>query len=136
MKRRFNWRLWGGLLLAVVAFFSYFTFFVRYPSTRDVPWVSFLLFLGAVSLLVAGWRRAPRKIVASIVLALGLAVTGFFTFAVTLGSRQMPAADGAPAVGQKVPEFTLRDTANRNVALSQMLGQSNGVLLVFYRGFW
>ncbi|HEY0160194.1 MAG TPA: hypothetical protein VGF28_23100 [Thermoanaerobaculia bacterium] len=136
MKRRFNWRLWGGLLLAVVAFFSYFTFFVRYPATRDVPWVSFLLFLGAVSLLVAGWRRAPRKIVASIVLALGLAVTGFFTFAVTLGSRQLPAADGAPGVGQKVPEFTLRDTANRNVALSQMLGQSNGVLLVFYRGFW
>jgi hypothetical protein len=135
MKRRFNWALWGGLLLAVIAFLSYFTFFVRYPVTRDVPWASFLLFLGAIALLVAGWRRAPRKIVASIVLVLGLAITAMFTHSVLVGSK-VPAAAGAPAVGEKAPEFTLRDSANRDVALSNLLAQSNGVLLIFYRGYW
>lgn len=136
MAKRFNWPLWAGLLLTVIAFLSYFSFFVRYPATRDVPWVSFLLFIAAVALLVAGWRRAPRKIVPSIVVALGLAVTALFTFSVTLGSRQLPAAEGAPAVGEKAPEFTLRDTANREVALSRLLADSNGVLLIFYRGYW
>ncbi len=135
MKTRFNWPLWGGLLLTVVAFLSYFSFFARFPVTRDVPWASFLLVLVAVALLVMGWRRAPRKIVASIVLVLGLAITGLFTYSVTAGSK-VPAAEGAPNVGQQAPAFTLRDTANREVALSNLLAQSNGVLLVFYRGYW
>jgi hypothetical protein len=135
MKTRFNWPLWGGLLLTVVAFLSYFSFFARFPVTRDVPWASFLLVLVAVALLVTGWRRAPRKIVASIVLVLGLAITGLFTYSVTAGSK-VPAAERAPNAGQQAPAFTLRDTSNREVALSNLLAQSNGVLLVFYRGYW
>jgi hypothetical protein len=135
MKRRFNWQLWSGLLLAVIAFVSYFSFFARYPLTRDVPWVSFLLLLLAVALLVAGWRRAERKVVSSIVVALGLLVTGAFTYTVTVGSK-LPGAGDAPAVGEKAPGFALPDTANRAVALDALLRQSNGVLLIFYRGYW
>ena len=134
--KRFNWRLWSGLLLAVVAFFSYFGFLAQFPATRDVPWVSFLLLLAAAVLLVTGWRRAPRKIGASIVAVLGFIVIGGFTFLVTVGSRNMPAAAGAPAVGAKAPEFTLPDTQNRPVSLSAALNGSNGVLLIFYRGYW
>jgi len=36
--KRFNWALWGGLLLAVAAFLSYFAFFSQFPLTRDVPY--------------------------------------------------------------------------------------------------
>lgn len=136
MKRRFNWPLWTGLLLAVVAFFSYYGFFSRFPVTRDVPWVSFLLLLIAVALLVTGWRRAQRKVLASIVAVLGLLVTGFFTFMVTAGSKGLPLSNRAPAVGEKAPAFTLVDTQNRPVALNDLLSGSNGVLLVFYRGYW
>jgi hypothetical protein len=134
--KRFNWQLWGGLVLAVVAFMSYFTFFAQFAITRDVPWVSFALFLLAIALLVAGWRRAPRKILASIVAVLGLFVAGAFTFMVTAGSKNLPLSQRAPAIGQKAPDFALPDTQGRKVSLSDVLGQSNGVVLIFYRGYW
>lgn len=136
MKRTFNWRLWLGLLLAVVAFGSYFGFFAQFEVTRDVPWVSFLLFAAAAALLISGWRRAPRKILASIVAALGCLVLGLFVFSVTVGSKGLPASQGAPAVGQQAPDFTLPDTQGRPVSLANLLGQSNGVVLIFYRGYW
>jgi hypothetical protein len=136
MKSRFNWQLWLGLVLAIVAFGSYFAFFSQFPITRDVPWASFGLFLVAVALLVSGWRRAPRKIVASIVAVLGLLVTGLFVFSVTVGSKDLPTSRSAPAVGQQAPDFTLPDTQRRQVSLANLLGQSNGVVLIFYRGYW
>lgn len=136
MKQRFNWPLWGGLILAVVAFLSYFQFFVRFPITRDVPWVSAVLFLIAVALLISGWRRAPRKILPTIVVGLGLFVTGAFTFYVTIGSKDLPQSGRAPAVGQRAPDFALPDTNNQTVSLSNVLAESNGVLLIFYRGYW
>lgn len=134
MKQRFNWMLWAGLLLAVVGFVSYFAFFSRFPVTRDVPWVNVVLLLVAAALLVIGWRRAPRKIVASIVAVLGFVVIGAFTAYVV--RSDVPPSSGAPAVGEKAPAFVLPDTANRMVSLDDALSGSNGVLLVFYRGYW
>jgi hypothetical protein len=136
MKQRFNWPLWSGLLLAVVAFVSYFALFAQYEITRDVPWTSFLLFAVAAVLLISGWRRAARKILPSIVAVLGILVLGAFTFLVTVGSKGLPVSSGAPAVGKKAPLFALADTNNRPVSLSNALAGSNGVLLVFYRGHW
>jgi MFS superfamily sulfate permease-like transporter len=133
--KRFNWALWGGLLLAVAAFLSYFAFFSQFPLTRDVPWVSALLFLVAAALLVTGWRRAPRKVLASIVTVLGFLVIGAFTFAI-LGTKNLPQSGRAPGIGQRAPSFALPDTQNRTVSLSDALDGSNGVLLVFYRGHW
>jgi peroxiredoxin len=135
--RRFNWRPWGGLALCVVAFLTYFTVLVQFPVTRDVPWVPFLLFAVAVWLLISGWRRAAgKKIVATIVAVLGLTILGLFTYSVTAGSKSLPVSAGAPAVGEKAPEFTLPDTRNRPVSLASQLTGANGVLLVFYRGYW
>jgi MFS superfamily sulfate permease-like transporter len=134
--KRFNWQLWLGLVLAVVAFVSYFVFFSQYEVTRDVPWASFVLFLIAIALLVSGWRRAPRKILASIVAVLGFVVAGLFIFSVTVGSKDLPAAQAAPAIAQRAPGFTLPDTRGQQVSLSNVLAQSNGVLLIFYRGYW
>lgn len=125
-------------MLSVVAFFSYPFFFYRFPVTRDVPWVSFLLFAIAIVLLVAGVRRAPgRKIGAIVVAILGAGVAVLFTLGVTIGSR-LPTGANVPAVGAKAPDFTLLDTNRKPVSLAQLLAEpgSKGVLLVFYRGYW
>lgn len=105
-----NWRLWIGFLLSIASFVSYFVFFYRFPITRDVPWVDFILFIAATVLLIAGVRRSQRKIRSGIVAFLGVAVFAFFVFAVTVASRQLPPSHGAPQVGQKAPDFTVLDS--------------------------
>jgi hypothetical protein len=150
--RRFNWPLWAGFLLTLIAAFSYFAFFVRFPVTRDFPWVNLLLFLLAAVLVVAGIRRGfardrrrpgLAKTATSIVTALSVLVFAFFVFAIFIAGRWLPASTGAPHVGQKVPDFTLSDSNGRQVSLPQLLAEPvmngkapNGVLLVFYRGWW
>ena len=149
--RRVNWPLWAGFLLALLAAFSYFALFVQFETTRDFPWVNLLLFAFAAVLLLLGIRRGfarerahptRSKIVASIVTTLGVLVIAFFVFAVFIAGRWLPASTNAPHVGQKVPEFTLSDSNNRQVSLNQLMSEPidgkapKGVLLVFYRGWW
>ena len=149
--RRFNWPLWAGFLLTLVAAFSYFGFFVRFPVTRDFPWANLLLFLVAAVFLWQGLRRGfardrahptRSKIVASIVGVLGVALIALFLFSYFVVGRWLPASKGAPQVGQKMPEFSLPDASGRQVSLNQLLstpvnGQPpKGVLLIFYRGYW
>jgi hypothetical protein len=131
-----NGRLWSGLLLSIAAALSYPYFFVRYPITRDVPWVNVLLYLIALFLLITGFRRARRRIAAGIVLAVGLVFVLLFVVAI-VGLRMVPASPNAPRAGQKAPEFALLDSTRRQASLSQLLASSpRGVLLVFYRGHW
>ena len=137
--RRFNWPLWLGFALCVIAFVSYATFFYRFPITRDVPWPSFLLLALGLGMIVAGFRRATgRRIAAWIVAILGGALAIMFTIGVTVGSRVPAAGANAPAVGAKAPDFTLLDANRKPVALAQLLAApgAKGVLLVFYRGYW
>ena len=147
--RSFNWPVWAGLLLSVVAFISYFFVFVRFPVTRDFPWASLLLFAAAAALLLVGVRRAfaPERRLGSkvgglVAAALSVAIFGFFVFTTFIMARRMPAAQGAPEVGQKAPDFRLSDTDGRPVSLSELLATPvngkapKGVLLVFYRGYW
>lgn len=147
-ERRVNWPLWIGFLLTIAAFLSYLFVFARFPITRDLPWVNFILFAVAIALLIAGVRRAyatpstARRVISSIVALLGTVVTAFFLVVVLVLSRDIPAAPNAPAVGQKAPDFTLPDTNGNPVALAQLLtapvaGHAPaGVLLIFYRGYW
>jgi len=142
--KRWNWLLWTGLVLSLVAFASYFLVFARWPVTRDVPWVNFLLFIAAMAMLVAGVRRAlvppattTRKIISIFVASIGLTVFVLFASAIFMGTSRLPASAHAPAPGQKAPEFTLLDSNRRPVALSQLVaGSPRGVLLIFYRGYW
>ena len=158
--RRFNWPIWLGFLLSVVAFLSYFLVFVWFPVTRDFPWANLLLFALAAALLFVGVRRAfapdrlltepgavatgrrRSKIVVAILATLSVAIFGFFIFATFIGARRLPASHGAPQVGQKAPDFTLADTSGKLVSLSELLSSPvngktpRGVLLVFYRGYW
>lgn len=149
--RRFNWPLWAGFLLALLAAFSYFALFVQFETTRDFPWVNLLLFALAAVLLLLGIRRGfahdrahptRSKIVTSIVTTLGVLVIALFVFAIFIAGRWLPASTNAPHIGQKVPEFTLSDANNRQVSLNQLMSEPidgkapKGVLLVFYRGWW
>jgi len=147
--QRFNWQIWVGFLLSVIAFLSYPLIFVRFPVTRDFPWANLLLFGIAAALLLVGVRRAfaperrrRSKIAGSVLATLGVLILGFFVFAILIVSRWLPVSHGAPQIGQKAPDFSLADTNSRTVSLSELLATPingttpKGVLLIFYRGYW
>jgi len=148
-KPGWNWLLWAGFALSVIAFLSYFAFFVEFPSTRNFPWANLLLFAIAAGLLSTGIRRAFQrrqgyrgKIFGPILAGLSALIFGFFVFAIFVAARYMPASAAAPRVGATAPEFTLTDSDNKPVSLANLLTQPigeaapKGVMLVFYRGYW
>src|SRR5207244_4761091 len=57
MKRRWNWPIWLGFIVAVGGLFSY-EFFAQFPITRDFPWANLLLFAIGAALLLVGLFRA------------------------------------------------------------------------------
>lgn len=158
--KRFNWQIWAGFVLTLVAGFSFPFFFVNFPLTRDFPWVNLLLFAVAAALLFVGLKRAfarpkseggPKrstfsKIVASGLATLSVLIIGLFLFSFFIMAKWLPPSTGAPSVGQKAPEFTLSDANGKTVSLSELISspipaQANasapkGVLLIFYRGYW
>ena len=135
--RSWNWPVWSGLALTVFAFISYPTLFVRWPITRDFPWVNLILFAIALAFLYTGVRRASRKTVPVIATAVGAAILILFVVSVFVLFKQMPAATNAPRVGSRAPDFTLLDTNHRPVSLTRLVASSpRGVLLIFYRGYW
>jgi amino acid transporter len=139
MNRRWNWQLWSGFALSIVAFASYFAFFIRFPLTREAPVPTLILFATAIVLLIVGLRHAHRlRAIAWIVTILGIGIAAFFCFAVFIGSRQIPASATALAVGAKAPDFVLLDIHRKPVALAQLLAapSNKGVVLIFYRGYW
>jgi hypothetical protein len=152
--RNWNWRIWAGLLTAIVAFLSYIAFFVRFPITRNVPWVNWLLFALAGWLSWDGLRRArghPQtyrgKIAGWITAALTLSMAGFFAFATLIASRHLPPSAGAPRVGATAPQFDLSDSDGKMDGLPAMFSEPmpekwgsgarpRAVALIFYRGYW
>jgi hypothetical protein len=143
MERRRNFFPLAGFLVCVVAFLSYFLFFYRFPATRDVPWVSWLLLAVGLVLVAVGVARPFRRpelyrgrILSPVLGVLSVAVAGFFLFATLVASRDLPASAGAPQVGQKAPDFVLQDTQGRSVRLYDLLGREKWVVLIFYRGYW
>jgi len=142
MKRKWNWPIWLGFVVAGGGLLSY-DFFVRFPITRDFPWANLLLFGIGTVLLLAGLFRAfgrPQlyrgKIFGSIFTAIALFLFAFFSYEIFYVLRQVPLSAQAPRVGEKAPEFTLVDQNGRSVALAEFLSDSKAVLLIFYRGFW
>jgi len=126
-----------GFGLAIVAFVSYPLFFARFPVTRDIPWATFLLFVVATTLLVSGVRQAKKKLWPVVLATLGIAIFAFSIIGVTVLTRMLPASHNAPKVGDRAPEFALRDTAGQVVTLSSLTASApRGVVLIFYRGYW
>lgn len=147
--RKFNWQLWAGLVISVVAFFSYPSVFVNWETTRDFPWANLLLFAVAVVLLIIGVRRAfapggrrISKILAAVIGTFSVLILAMFVFVAFIESRRLPASERAPQIGQQAPEFTLNDMNNKPTTLAELRAAPingsapKGVLLVFYRGYW
>jgi drug/metabolite transporter (DMT)-like permease len=142
VKKRWNWSLWIGFLFALAGFFSY-AFFVQFPITSEFPWVNFLLFAVGGILLALGLFRAfgrPQiyrgKIFGPILALFGISMFGLFSYIFFYELRQVPPSTGAPRVGQKAPDFFLMDQNGKPVGLGDLLSNSKGAVLIFYRGFW
>ena len=145
MKRRWNWPIWVGFVVAVIGLFSY-EFFARFPITRDFPWANFLLFGIGLALLLVGLFRAfgrPQvyrgRIFGSIFAAMAVLFVAFFSYVIFYVLHQVPASAGAPRVGQRAPDFLLLDQNGKPVGLGDLLRGPSGpkpVALIFYRGFW
>ena len=142
MKRKWNWPIWIGFVVAVGGLFSY-EFFAQFPITRDFPWADILLFVIGTALLIVGLFRAfgrPQcyrgKVFGSIFSAIALLFFAFFCYEIFYVLRQVPASSGAPRVGQKAPDLILLDQTGKSVGLGDLLSGSRAVVLIFYRGFW
>ena len=151
MKRRWNSSIWIGFFLIIAGLLSYVPIFALFPITRDFPWANLLLFLAGGFFMGKGLVFAFRfpelyrgKIFGSILAILGTAGVALFVYGLLYLGRQMPPSSGAPQVGQKAPEFRLADENGSQVSLADLLSHSsagvtaqvNGVLLIFYRGYW
>ncbi|MGD1101512.1 MAG: hypothetical protein ABSA59_05545 [Terriglobia bacterium] len=73
---------------------------------------------------------------------LALLIFIFFGF-LNPSYSQLPLSTAAPYVGQKAPSFTLPDQQGKPVLLADLLkpaagarGNSGGLVLIFYRGYW
>jgi hypothetical protein len=143
MRRSWNSPIWAGFAVTLAAVFSYIPIFVRFPNTRDVPWVNLLLFLVGGCLLAAGLKRAygePERYrgkLSGVVLGvLTLTLFGIFCWGNFVFARRVPSSNGAPQVGQPAPDFALPDANGKPVTLSELRTENRAVLLIFYRGYW
>ena len=141
MKRKWNWPIWLGFVVAVGGLLSY-QFFIQFPSTRDFPWANLLFFAIGGALLLVGLFRAfgrPQvyrgKIFGAIFAVIAVLLFAFFSYVTFYVLKQVPLSAQAPRVGEKAPEFTLSDQNGKQVALSDLLSPK-GAVLIFYRGFW
>jgi hypothetical protein len=143
MKRGWNGYVWVGFAITLLAPLSYFLVFLRFPVTRDVPWVNLLLFVVAGWFLGIGLKRAfgePERYrgkVSGVVLGtLSLLLFGLFCYFTFSLSKDLPASSDAPRAGQQAPGFKLADANGKLVSLSEMLKGRRAALLIFYRGYW
>ena len=138
-KKSWNWLLWIGFLCALGGFFSY-AFFAQFPITRDFPWANLLLFAAGGICLVVGLFRAfgkaqvyRGKIFGSILASLAVLMFGLFSYVLFYELREVPPSTAAPRIGQGARVY-VQD--GNDVSLSDLVGRSKAVALIFYHGFW
>jgi hypothetical protein len=139
---------WMGLLLTLLGALSNGLPFIGFPA-GPVPWFSLLLsVIGFAVALLGLWRAFGQstvykgKLSGSIAAAFSLLfLAGAIVF--FWDARHIPAESAAaPQVGQRVPNFTLPDSAGHSVSLTQLFSglarkePPKALLLVFYRGYW
>jgi hypothetical protein len=124
---------WIGVLVSLVGLLSYFSFFARFPTLRDFPWINLPMVL--VGLGISAWALVRRRSVWSVTgLAMSAACAGLLTTYVFYLSNQLPGTDSVVRVGEPAPYFALPDDENHSVSLEDFAGSN--LILVFYRGFW
>jgi hypothetical protein len=125
--------IWIGALISVIGLVSYFTFFARFPATRDIPWVNLALVCAGMALSALAVRRRVSFFSVTGFL-LSAASAGLLTAYVYVLSDQLPDTDGVVAIGAEAPAFELTDDTGAPVGLGDFRGAP--LVVVFYRGFW
>jgi uncharacterized BrkB/YihY/UPF0761 family membrane protein len=149
-NHRINSALWLGAFLLMAAILSNALFFIKVPGQQVFPWINLLLGTAAAALCITALKRSMSNPELRRGKAAGwtLSILAVLLFAFSVLSftvaRKLPSPDKAPQVGQKAPDFTLRDTRGVPVTLAQLLSspvpgsveKPKSVLLIFYRGYW
>ena len=141
VKRKRNHALWLGPLLTVVGIGSYFAWFIRFPTLRDIPWTSLLTMSGGIMISAVGLRRAyaPQgvykgKLAAPLSLLFSMMLTAGFSYALFFLTYNIPTTTEVTQQLEFAPDFELVSQAGEPVRLSDFKGQK--VVLDFYRGHW
>jgi len=128
MKRSWNPILWGGFAIVLAGIATYPAFFIRFPATRDFPWVNLLLLAVAACMLALGVLRAFKrreayrgKVSGAILASLSVLLIGFFLVSIFYIARNLPASKNAPRAGEIAPDFTLPDSTGHGVTLASLL---------------
>ena len=106
------------------------TFLQQFPAIRN-GWWSVSFFAIPLAALVLAWNPEKGK------LGWGAAAVFVLGFGGYLGYRAFyghVAGSPSVAVGEKAPDFTLKDADGKDVELSDFTKGGNRVLLVFFRG--
>src|SRR5260370_34485968 len=113
MKRKWNWPIWVGFIVAVCGLFSY-EFFAQYPVTRDFPWANLLLLGIGVALLIVGRFRSfgrPQlyrgKLFGSILTEFALFILPLFSYDIFYFLRTNPFFTPEPRVCGMTPDYIL-----------------------------
>jgi FtsH-binding integral membrane protein len=142
-RRSRNVAAWLGPLLVVLGVLSYYTVlvpvFARWPVLRDAPVVNLVVIAAGLVLAVVGFRRTRgrggwRRAGSGAGLALSSAAAALFVWYSFVFSYRLPAADGALAVGARVPALTL--VGHDGAPVDLLAASAGSAVLVFYRGFW
>ena len=149
-NHRVNSAMWLGAFLLMAAILSNALFFIKIPGQQLFPWINLLLGALAAALCITALKRTMsnpelrRGKAAGWTLSILAVLLFAFSVLSFIVARQLPSPDKAPQVGQKAPDFTLRDTKGVPVTLAQLLSspmpgsgeKPKSVLLIFYRGYW
>ncbi len=142
--------MWWGAFLLIAAILSNALFFIKVPGQQAFPWINLLLAALAAALCVTALKRSLSnpdlrrgKAAGWTLSILAVLLLAFSVLSFTV-ARKLPSPDKAPQVGQRAPDFTLRDTTGVPVTLAQLLSspipgsneKPKAVLLIFYRGYW
>jgi hypothetical protein len=152
VQRRRNTPLWvGSALMLLTVVITVPQIYVLNLPQQVLPWLGLVLPAAAAACFVVGLRRAftQAQIYRGRVFGSILGVVSLLLFAGSVWlfshSRDVPASASAPKIGEKAPDFTLKNTSGQPVSLAQMLSTPidtasgkppKAVLLVFYRGYW
>jgi len=126
-----RWLALVALLLSIGTVVGYMALLNALVMVRPVWYLSALV-LAVLIATSAVWRRRGGVTVTALVISvLLLGLAGYFNFVIA----RVPDTPSALVVGRPAPDFTLPDSAGRQVTLSEFRGKKP-VLLVFYRGYW
>lgn len=112
---------------------------VSYMLLMDVPWIRSTalpnIVVALIGMAISVWAMARCRSWWTVPTgAASVLLGGFFMYFMFVMSVQ-PEAPNAPAVGERIADFTLPNQEGRPVSLASL--HANGpALLVFYRGHW